>query len=205
MLGLAFILPLALLCLFAHPAADDFPISHTARDWGSYTSVVGYYKCWSARYTSIFLMSVNPLVFGSFFGYKLVPIVLMAGLFFSIRFFLSGLWGSRKTILPLAILLSLVFLLSMPDLPGGLYYLGGSLFYQPGNMLLALLIGSLFRNPPPTSLLGLNLKSWTHGNVQGSLLVLQVGCNDICMILALVIAGVGFLFDLLPRKKVSAG
>jgi hypothetical protein len=31
-----------------------------------------------------------------------------------------------------------VFLLNMPDLVGGLYYLGGSLFYQPGNMLLVL-------------------------------------------------------------------
>jgi len=205
LLGLAFMLPLALLCLFAHPAADDFPISHTARDWGSYTSVVGYYKCWSARYTSIFLMSVNPLVFGSFFGYKLVPILVMAGLFLSVRFFLTGLWGSGKTILPLAILLTLVFLLSMSDLPGGLFYLGGSLFYQPGNMLLAVLIGSLFRNPPPTSLLGLNLKSWTNGIVQGFLLVLLVGCNEICMILALVIAGAGFLLDLLIRKKVSAG
>lgn len=200
-----FFIPFLLLCLFAHPAADDFPISHTARDWGSYTSVVGYYKCWSARYTSIFLMSVNPLVFGSFFGYKLVPIVLMAGLFFSIRFFLSGLWESRKTILPLAILLTLVFLLSMPDLPGGLYYLGGSLFYQPGNMLLAVLIGSLFRNPPPSSLSGLKLGSWATGIVQGFLLVLLVGCNEICMMLALAISGTGLFFELVLRKKVSAG
>ena len=205
LLGLAFMLPLAFLCLFSHPAADDFPISHTARDWGSYTSVVGYYKCWSARYTSIFLMSVNPLVFGSFFGYKLIPILVMAGLFLSVRFFLTGLWGSGKSILPLAILMTLVFLLSMSDLSGGLYYLGGSLFYQPGNMLLAVLIGSLFRNPPPPSLLGLNLKSWANGIVQGFLLILLVGCNEICMMLAMAISGTGLFFELFLRKKVSAG
>jgi hypothetical protein len=198
-------LPLLLLCFYAHPASDDFPISHTARDWGSYTTVVGYYKCWSARYTSMFLMSVNPIVFHSFGTYKLVPLLLMAGLFFSVRYFFSVLSGQPSVANRMAMIFIPVFLYAIPDLPGGLYFLGGSLFYQPGNMLLVSLSAFLIQFPPPSKMMGLRLTDWLRGFLQGTLLFLLAGCNEIGMLLALAIPTIGFTANLMMKKEVSAG
>jgi hypothetical protein len=202
---LILLLPFILLCFYSHPAADDFPLSHTARDWGSYTTVVGYYKCWSARFTSIFLMSVNPLAFGSFAGYKLIPVLLIAGLTAAMRYFVFSILGKRAEGNILFLLISLLFLLSMVDLPGGLYYLGGSLFYQPGNILLVILAGNLVRQPPPTGLNGLPWQDWAAGIFQGVLLFLLAGCNEIGMLLGLGITFGGFAAQLITRKKFSAG
>jgi hypothetical protein len=195
------ILPLLLLSFYAHPAADDFPISETARDWGSYTTVVGYYKCWSARYTSLFLMSLNPLAFGWFKGYKLGAPLLVAGLFFSLLYFFRRFSAGRLRAFTLTSVLLTVFLLNLPDLSGGLYYLGGSLFYQPGNMLLVLLAGSLIQFPPPLSLYGLSPSRWLAGAVQGLLLILLAGSNEIGMMLSLAIPVVGFLLQWYWEKK----
>ena len=200
-----FLTPLLMLAWFAHPAADDFPISHTARDWGSYTTVVGYYKCWSARYTSLFLMSLNPLVFGGFKAYKLGSLLIMSGLYFSLSAFFRNLFPSEQAARQRPLLFLPVFLLSMPDLSGGLYYLGGALFYQPGNMLLALLLASLWAASPPDGLLSLAWKGWGLGLLQGFLLVLLAGCNEIGMMLALVIPALGLLWKWHQEKIASAG
>jgi hypothetical protein len=195
------LLPLLLLSFYAHPAADDFPISETARDWGSYTTVVGYYKCWSARYTSLFLMSLNPLAFGWFKGYKLGAPLLMAGLFFSLLYFFNQFTASRLRSFTLTVVFVTVFLLNMPDLAGGLYYLGGSLFYQPGNMLLVLLLGSLMKFPPPSGFYGLSPARWFAVAVQGLLLILLAGCNEISMMLSLAIPAAGFLLHWFQEKR----
>lgn len=203
--GPVLLIPLLWLCYYSHPASDDFPISHTARDWGSYTTVVGYYKCWSARYTSMFLMSVNPIVFHSFDAYKLIPLLLMAGLFFSVRYFFSVLSGQPSAANKMAMLFIPVFLYAIPDLPGGLYYLGGSLFYQPGNMLLVSLSAFLIQFPPPSKMMRLRLSDWLRGFLQGTLLFLLAGCNEIGMLLALAIPTIGFAANLMMKKEVSAG
>ena len=203
--GAILVFPLLWLCYYAHPAADDFPISHTARDWGSYTTVVGYYKCWSARYTSMFLMSVNPIVFNALGAYKLVPLLLMAGLFFSVRYFFTVIIGQPAEANRLAILFLPVYLYSIPDLPGGLYYLGGSLFYQPGNMLMVFVTGFLLGYPPPAKLTGLSGSEWWRGILQALLLVLLAGCNEIGMVLALAIPVTGFASSLILKKETSVG
>ena len=199
--ALACLLPLGLLALFAHPAADDFPISHTARDWGSYTTVVGYYKCWSARYTSLFLMSLNPLVFGWFKAYKLGAPLLMAALFLSLLYFFRSFYSNAGRAVMAAVFFLSVFLLNLPDLPGGLYYLGGAFFYQPGNIFLLLLTGSFMRFPPPLQFQGLSLHQWLAGILQATMLVLLAGCNEIGMLLALVFPIAGFLLQAMLQKR----
>jgi hypothetical protein len=150
-------------------------------------------------------MSVNPLVFGSFSAYKFVPLLLITGLAMAIRYFVLSMLGQGRERTTMWLLTSLLFLLSMVDLPGGLYYLGGSLFYQPGNILLAILAGNFLLHPPPASLKNLSLVQWSRGFFQGLLLVLLAGCNEIGMLLALAFPCLGFFWHILTKKEISAG
>lgn len=203
--GILMLLPLVCLCFFSHPSSDDFPISNSAREWGSLTTVMGYYHGWTARYTSIFLMTINPVVFGWFEGYKLVPLLLIFALLSGLQLFFRGLWGNAGENRLGAVLFTLVFLYSMPDMPGGLYYLGGSLFYQPCNILISVLLGSLLLFPPPAGFAALPLKRWLMGFFQCLLLFLIAGSNEIGMMLGLVITGLGLVWTFYTEKKFSFG
>lgn len=206
-LALFLFIPFAWLAFYNHPSADDYPLSQTARDWGQYTTVVGYWKCWSARYTSIFFMSINPLVFGSLWKYK----AGFAGIFFmqvlAFRFLLPVLFrlDNENYTWLLAAVASLVFLSSSPSLSNGYYYLGGALFYQPGHLLLTLLVFLIFRNSPPINWPGKAWKSWMMIGAQCALVIGLAGCNEVMMLVGLAFAGLGFGWFLMFNKRFHVG
>jgi|GEM_PF-1188197 len=197
------VLPFAWLALYNHPAADDFPLSQTARDWGQYTTVVGYWKCWSARYTSIFLMSVNPLVFNSLWGYK-------AGFF--INLFVMGFavhlgnklifnWLSKREPWLFSTAFTLVLLAASPSLSNGYYYLAGAWFYQPGHLLLTALIWTSIHFQLPDNIQEFWSKSLVNLAIVAALVVLLIGCNEVMMLLGLSITGFGLVWYLLFEKR----
>jgi len=202
-----FFTPFAWLAFYNHPSADDFPLSQTAREWGQYTTVVGYWKCWSARFTSIFLMSINPLVFGSLWGYKAGFLVMFLIQVFAFRFLLSVIFSIHQEYLvwTLSALASLVFLSTSPSLTNGYYYLGGALFYQPGHLLLALLVFFVFRYPPIMSLPAVLLRSWMIIGVQCTLIFILIGCNELMMLVGLAFAASGFSWFLFFKKRFYWG
>lgn len=199
--------PFAWLAVYAHPAADDFPLSQTAREWGQYTTVVGYWKCWSARYTSIFLMSVNPLVFGSLWGYKagffvnffIVAIALY--LFIKVFFQLE----SKQTSWLLAITVALVLVSTSPTLSNGYYYLAGAWFYLPGHLLLAIFVWFVTNTDLPENLQQLRLRQIINLSFVSCLLVLLIGCNEVMMLISLAFVGLSLFWFLVFEKKLHIG
>ncbi|MBF0511653.1 MAG: hypothetical protein HQL13_04905, partial [Candidatus Omnitrophica bacterium] len=59
--------PFIALCFFVHPCADDFEFSK----WTNFfVQNLHYYTQWSGRYFSTFVLSLSPVHWHSFFGYK---------------------------------------------------------------------------------------------------------------------------------------
>lgn len=206
-LGLLFLAPFLILTLYNHPSADDFPLTHTARDWGTYTSVVGYYKCWSSRYTSIFLMSINPLVFDSLNGYKLCTPLIFGIIVFSIRFFLNQAiaFTSKLQSWIASMVYVLVLIGTAPSLVEGFYYMGGAFFYQSGNAIMVLIAGSLLLHPPKEKWLPLEWKSSFWLGVQATLVFLLGGCNEMTMMFGMAMIGMCWLYSIIQTRKIHAG
>lgn len=197
-----FFIPFIILAWCNHPSSDDYPLSVTARDWGSYTTVVGYWKCWSARYTSIFLMSVNPLVFGSLWAYKASFFLVWALLFGSFYLALATLYPKQPVArrAALSALAMVVFTAYMPSVSNGFYYLGGALFYIPGHFLLsaALLLSSRLIKENRQ-----DLQTIFRWMVLMGVWALLVGCNEIMLLLALSLSltftALAFFYGALTR------
>lgn len=100
-LFLAALLPLLSLAPFDHSCADDYAYGnalHELVNSGSYSLIdivktvaentYDYYKAWQGTYSSIFLMSLQPAVFGEN-TYIVVPFVMLGSIVFSIIVFIK--------------------------------------------------------------------------------------------------------------------
>lgn len=95
---LAVFVPLFILSFFNHPsAADDYCFADTAVREGFWQAQKFYYDYWTGRYFSNFLVHGNPLVWGWYNGFRLIPALAMTGLLASV-YSLTGelLRGQRK-------------------------------------------------------------------------------------------------------------
>ena len=77
--------PLLVLSFFNHPsAADDYCFADTAVRHGFWQAQHFYYDGWTGRYFSNFLVHGNPLVWGWYDGFRLIPLLAVTGLLTSI-------------------------------------------------------------------------------------------------------------------------
>ncbi len=75
------VLPLAVLSFYNHPSpADDYCFANTAMQYGFWRAQQFYYDGWSGRFFHNFLVHSSPLTIGWYGGYKVYPLVLLAGL-----------------------------------------------------------------------------------------------------------------------------
>lgn len=150
LLGLAvLLLPFFLLAFYCHPSADDFWLTNLVREKGIWQAQWEIRQTWSGRYTSMFLTSINPLVFGSFGAYKALAFVLLALLALALQYFVAAwlnrdLWSGRTTLLSLTGLA--LYLGFMPVVSQVVYWMSGSLNYQVAHIALLVLFGRLLRN-----------------------------------------------------------
>lgn len=102
MLFLAVFGPLFILSFFNHPsAADDYCFADTALREGFWQAQKFYYEYWTGRYFSNFLVHANPLVWGWYDGFRVIPALALTGLLGSVYALISELLRgqSRLTIL----------------------------------------------------------------------------------------------------------
>ncbi|GAA4458530.1 hypothetical protein GCM10023189_30960 [Nibrella saemangeumensis] len=93
---LAFV-PLLVLSFHNHPsAADDYCFADTAVRFGFWQAQKFYYDGWTGRYFSNFLVHGNPLVWGWYSGFRLIPVLAAAGLFLAMYSLLSELLRGRS-------------------------------------------------------------------------------------------------------------
>ncbi len=148
------ILPFIVLAAFVNPLYDDYSYANNVLRVGFYDAQINLYHQWAGRYFSNILLSLNPIVWGNFTLYKIVPLFIIWLTYASIFCFIQTL---LKKSLEMSIklcgagLLTVLFLNGMPDPLDGIYWIPGSLSYQFANILTFFLLALLmkaFENPP---------------------------------------------------------
>lgn len=161
LLILLLLLPVFMMALYNRPSADDFGYSlltHAAvvEKGASPASLLNaaiqtdvyYYNNWQGLYSSAFLLSLQPAIFGEKW-YALTTFLVVGCLF-------ACLWGALRLIFgkqgsmcratpALALLLTYAFVEGMPNPVEGLFWFNGAMNYIPFFALSLLNGGVIFR------------------------------------------------------------
>lgn len=137
------LLPFIIISLFNHPWYDDFCLAAAAIERGFVGSLIYLYQQKTGLYSSIALHSLNPLVFGSFTGYKLIAPCLIILTFLATHLAIATLY--KDTLLRIdqwifSAALTLLFLHQMPTVTEGIYFATGAIPYQLPNVISLLII-----------------------------------------------------------------
>ena len=138
---LLLIVPYCVLSFGAFPHADDYGWTNEAIQYGHFRVIGVFYKLWTGRYFSTLFFGWNPLVFKSILGYQLIPIVLLAGLV-AMGTWLSRVWLQTRWTASLAVSLILLHLwiVNLPDLAQGIFWMAGSITYTMPIILLGCML-----------------------------------------------------------------
>ena len=86
------VVPLLCLSFYNHPsAADDYCFADTAVRYGFWPAQGYYYNGWTGRYFSNMLVHANPLVWGWYGGFRLIPALAVTALVSSLLTLVSEL------------------------------------------------------------------------------------------------------------------
>lgn len=139
------ILPLAGLSFYNHPSADDFSYSeYTCQEFRKHKSAARliqaaaktsrhYWNTWQGLYTSAFILSLQPAIFGERY-YALTGILMLAIIFagnvilasYLIRRVLGGEWLQGIAV---GCMMSFLMVQWMPSFVEGLYWFNGAMNY----------------------------------------------------------------------------
>ncbi len=155
------LIPLYYIGTYAHPSADDFSYGiRTARTWNethsltevlsvAATKTVDKYNTWQGNFSALFLMHLQPAIFGEEF-YILTPFLLLTSFILCSLFFYYT--GFRKLLKGDPILawigsiLIVLFALQFTHVPSdSFYWYNGAIYYTFFNSLTLLLYGIIIR------------------------------------------------------------
>ncbi|MBL7938753.1 MAG: hypothetical protein JNL43_05285 [Flavobacteriales bacterium] len=165
---------------YVHPYADDFSYAVAGMRSALGERLVQEYNSWNGRYFSNILLLRGPLTLGLSEGLSLYRLAATALILFSsfaayraVRALLPN--AGRELCATVALVFVLLFLHVMPDPSEGVYWYTGAMTYQLPNALSLLLAASWvrsLRSPAPPSM---------ECVIQGGLVVLIAGCNEVHM------------------------
>jgi len=141
------ILPYCYLTFFANPSSDDFGFAVQSQNNDMLHLVKQTYLYWNGRYVSNIFIYLNPIAFGSFVGYKIIPLVMIILFSLSNYVLVSQLFNTntKQNKLIINLVLTLLFIHNMPIISEGLYWFTGSVIYTLGLIIASLYI-SIFIN-----------------------------------------------------------
>ncbi len=145
---LLLILPFFILSFFTWPSADDLSISFMAIKAGFWNYQALMYNDWTGRYTANFLEALNPLCWNQAWGYRLIPLLLLVALFFSVHAMLSAFARenySRKEITIGSLILFALILNLFPGISEGIYWMTGAVEYLLASILSMFTIAILIK------------------------------------------------------------
>jgi len=191
------ILPFLVISFFTNPTADDFAYNSKSRDLGFWDAQLFWYHEWSGRYLATAILSVKPLVSDSFLIYKLIPVLLLISLFISLYYLSSLLLVNlkKRDFCIFTFFILAMYLIQMPSVSQGLYWLSGSVTYQLSNILAVLLFCFLIK------LIETNERKYLALSIFFTFLV--VGLNEASMLLITFLIGVVFIFKSIQQKKFN--
>ncbi|GAB3174730.1 DUF6056 family protein [Telluribacter humicola] len=132
------LLPLIVLSLYNHPsAADDYCYIDTVFQYGWLEAMNWYYIGWSGRYFGILLNHTNPLLFYWVEGFKVLPLLLLAGLAVSLYLLARELTPtlSRLAHAGFAGVIFFLYILNLASIAEAFYWMAGFVTYTIPNIL----------------------------------------------------------------------
>lgn len=187
--------PYLILCLYIFPSGDDYSYA-----WKGYTStnfwdtLIGEWKTWNGRYFSNFFVLINPITYGRFDLYRVVPVLLVLVFVLSQYVLtLKFVTASKSQAVIMSLCFLLIYLNIMPDLGEGIYWYTAAVTYFAPLLLF------------PLYLIGLNAVSINVKPITvTTLIVLQfvlTGFNEVLMLI-LTLVHVGFAIWAKSNKKL---
>jgi len=200
LLLIAFI-PYIYISFYSNPVADDFSLAFKGKSADFFQSLVNQYQNWSGRYTSNIFVLLNPIAYSCFWGYKLVPIVIIALTIIAFYFFIKVItytFLKPNKAFVLALIATLLFIYQMPIISEGIYWYTGSVAYQLGNIFLLIYV-SIFAMLFQKRYILKN--KFVHILILTLTLFFAVGFNEILMIVSLLLSMIVFLVVLKNKME----
>jgi hypothetical protein len=180
-LAIIAIVPFLLLSFFNNPASDDFEFSHMTKIMG-YANVQGWrYNNEGGRFFSNGILSANPLVYNNYFGFKIIPILILLFFVFSIKFFVANAlrFVSKKEQWVITSAVFFLFLCQLPDPCQGFSWITGAITYQLPLSLSLLLYGFLLKF--------YHTRKIGYYGIALVLLLCTIGCTELVALLLIFI------------------
>ncbi|CAG5010597.1 hypothetical protein DYBT9275_04769 [Dyadobacter sp. CECT 9275] len=195
---LAFVIllfPFFALSLYVFPTTDDYCHALSVIDMGYFGYQEHYWKTWSGRYIGTLISATQPLAYGSYLGYKLVPMLLFGLYAHAILKFMKAVTMDKlpawKELL-LTFLFMFVLIAELPVVSGYFYWYTGY-YYTIADICTLYLFAYLIRNYP----------------VQGTFrmaglcvaLFIIIGMNEYSLVWLVSLTGALFVFGSFVRKR----
>jgi hypothetical protein len=187
-LGILIFWILAGLCVgayFSHPNAEDFSLVNRPRDFGNLKATVELLMNFDGRYFTNILHGINPLRYGWVAGYKIMPIIAVIFLSFSVFYFFCSLrirQAHKVEMLTFSFLLVGLFLTFTPSIVHTLYWMVSSfVFFYPWGFFF-LFLGSFIRMETAKS----PMNALFYQVMSFSFLFLTTGMNEMFLPVTLI-------------------
>jgi len=192
--------PLLWLSTHNHPsAADDYCFADTSVRYGFWQAQVYYYNGWTGRYFSNMLVHANPLVWGWYNGFRLIPTLAVTALVAACYALIDTLFPDRSVRVRLAMtgLLFFTLLVGMQGVAETFFWTAAVASYTVPTILTIYLLAVLLRwyQLPPGGFRNLT-SLWA-----GVLVFAIVGSSETSLVLLLIILGAAFGGQLLFRRR----
>lgn len=197
------VLPFIFLSVYSHPCWDDFEYSELARELGFFESQRNWYFTWTGRFFSTaFLSTLNPLVYRSIAGYKILMMIFLILFIISIYFLISELLSekiAKKHKLIFSLLVCFLYFTGMPSMKLGFFWLSTAVIYQLADIMMVMIMTLLLKSE--------------MNHVKGSvgfqnliicfLIIAVCGSNEVSMIMLMLFLFFILVINYTANKKIS--
>jgi hypothetical protein len=198
------VLPFIILSVFSHPCWDDFEFSELTRELGFLEAQRNWYYTWTGRFFSTaFLSSVNPLVYRSITGYKILMMFFLILFIISIYMLISEIISdkiTKKQKLIICLAFCFLYFTGMPSMKLGFFWLSTAVIYQLANIMTVFIILLIIKSEKTDS-----NESSLRKNILIYLLIFAVcGSNEVSMVILMLLLFLIYLLNYIAFKKFSA-
>ena len=202
LLMLSVLIPLLALSFYNHPSpADDYCYIDTVFKFGWFEAMNYYYSGWTGRYFGIFLNHSNPLLFHWINGFKVLPVILLAGLIYALYNLFRHLTPtlSRLAHLGFAGVVFFLYILKMGSISEAFYWMAAFVTYTIPNILTLLWTVLALRwyrqdTQPAKTIVGI---------LSGFLIFAVIGSSETNLLIMVLLIGGWWFYRLLFYRKVD--
>ena len=196
-------LPLLVLSYYNHPSpVDDYCYIDTVFKYGWLEAMNFYYTGWTGRYFGILLNHSNPLLFHWIEGFKVLPVVLLAGTVGALYWLARQLTPtlSRWAHLGFAGVVFFLYILKIPSVAEAYYWMAAFVTYTVPNLMTLCWIVVVLRWYRLES----RLLRWLTALFAGFLLFATIGSSETNLLVILLLLAGWCGYRVLFQQKIDA-